>query len=275
MKIKLHYPDPGMTVHGQNACKYHNFEKYDWKTDRDKPAVFWLYFDDDYKLLAQHKGPKYVMWLGTDVKFFAEKYCAKYLSVLWDESIKHVAMNRLLSDELFHVGIYAPVRPLFWGDINKYPKEMNFTKDCYMSTNPGRGLEYGEAKMHTLAMKYPDWNFHIFGTEPVSPSRVKYYGWIPEDEMDDITKNFGICLRLNMHDGFSQTVAKALMRGQEVITVIPHNDMTHYCRLTEDIYRVFDEWEACKIAGFFKNPIGEQFVNFDFINEYQPDNILS
>lgn len=277
MKIKLHYPNPGMTLHGENLCKYHNFEKYDYKTDRDKPAVFWLYFDDDYKALANHKGPKYVFWLGTDVLHLANNYAKQYISVVRDPSIKHICMNSLLRDELAHMGIYAEVKHLFWGDISKYPKEDHFTKDCYMSANQGRGIEYGEAILNTLAWRYPSWNFHVFGIEPTIPvycDNVKYYGQIPEEEMDQITKNFGLCFRWNKHDGFSQTIAKALMRGQDVITTIPYEGLTHFCRNMSDVYQVFEKRKS--IFDFFKKkPDPKQFVNFDFINEYQPDHILS
>jgi len=53
---KLYFPDPGMTLHGENAIKYHQFEKYNPDKDRNKPAMFWLYFDEDYKALANHTG---------------------------------------------------------------------------------------------------------------------------------------------------------------------------------------------------------------------------
>jgi hypothetical protein len=122
--------------------------------------------------------------------------------------------------------------------------------------------------MNALAWRFPDWNFHIFGIEPtiqVYCDNLKYYGWIPEEEMDEIDKNFMICFRFNQHDGFSQTVMKALMRGQAAITSIKYNNTNHY--------NSFDQLsDLFKYAGIeigneleFESIEKSYFSNFDFI----------
>lgn len=227
-KIKLHYPE-GMKLHGDNACRYHNFEKYDWKTDRDKPAMFWLYTEDDYKYLAQHAGKKFVCWHNADVIALANKFAGKHINTVRDQSIKHICLNHITQAELAAMGIHAELRYIFWGDTEKYQPVSHFTKDVYMCANPGRGIEYGEAIFNALAWQFPEWTFHIFGIDPlvqVYCDNVKYYGWIPEEEMDEITKNFVMCIRYNRHDGFPQIVCKALLRGQGVITTIPYDGLT-------------------------------------------------
>ena len=269
-KIKLHYPDPGMTIHGENACKYHNFEKYDWKTDRNKPAMFWLYFEDDYKLLANHTGKKYVFWHNSDVRILLNnRTIAQYIPILRDESIIHVCHNALLQGELSSRGIYAVISPIFWGDIYKYKRQSKFTDDCYITVpardhrpETDRGMEYGETIMNTLAWQFPDWNFHIFGVDPIITvycHNLHYYGWITEDEMDKITDSFGTCLRFNFHDGFSQTVMKALVRGQRVITTIDYGPITLYCKNYQEISDVFINELDHKLIS------PETFNNFNFL----------
>jgi len=117
--------------------------------------------------------------------------------------------------------------------------------------------------MNTLAWKYPDWNFHIFGIDPTIPvycDNLKYYGWISEDEMDEIDKNFMVCFRFNLHDGFSQTVMKARMRGQAVITAISYKETNYY----KSFDQLCDYFKNTDFLNF--NPIEHShFTNFDFI----------
>lgn len=268
-KIKLHYPE-GMKLHGENACKFHNFEKYDWKTDRDKPAMFWLYTDDDYKYLAQHSGKKFVCWHNADVLSLANHFSSKYINTVRDQSITHVCLNHITQAELAAMGIYARLRYIFWGDEKRYKPEKNLTKDIFMCANPGRGIEYGEAMFNALAWQFPTWNFHIFGIDPlvqVYCDNVKYYGWISEDEMDEITRKFMICVRYNRHDGFPQVICKALLRGQAVITTIPYDDLTivadNYVKLVEaiNIFNINESRDMLIKESRVKNMIN----NWDFL----------
>lgn len=243
--MKLHYFD-GMKFHGDNACKYHGFERYDWKTDRELPALFWLYTEDDYKYLAAHQGKKYVFWNGSDVLRLANTYAQKVINIVRDPAIRHACQNTLLQSELAVMGIHAIVNPQFYGNEKKYKPEAPLTKDCYMTSNIGRGIEYGESIVNALAWQFPDWTFHIFGIDPVISTycdNVRYYGQVTEDEMDEITKNFGICFRYNQHDGFSQTVMKALMRGHTAITTIDYGMLTRYCKSYSQICEVFGMWD--------------------------------
>lgn len=278
MSIKLSFCG-GMKLHGENACKFHGFKKYNPKTDKNKPAMFWLYIQDDYNLLASHKGKKYIFWHNADVVALSRQFFQNIIT-LRNPEIIHICHNWLLRDELASMGIYAIIRPIFWGDVSKlkpfsggFLNENQRTKDCYMTANAGRGPEYGEYLMNSLAWKFPDWKFHVFGIEPTIPiycDNVKYYGWIPEDKMDKIDQNFMICLRLNQHDGFSQTVMKARMRGQAAITTIRYNETNHYRTFDElcDYFISMDSLnESDHFALNFDRVKTEHFTNFDFIKE--------
>jgi hypothetical protein len=258
-----------MKLHGDNACKYLGFEKYDFKTDKDKPVMFWLYDEDSYKLLAQHTGKKYVCWHNQDVVGLGSRF-AKYITVVRNPEIVHICLNHVLEAELLQLGIYAMHHYIFWGDVSKYKPENVLTKDCYMCSNPGRGVEYGEMIFNGLAWKYKDWTFHVFGINPTIPvycDNVKYYGWIPEDEMDDITKNFGLCLRYNFHDGFPQVICKALLRDHFVITKLHYDDLTLQFNDLRDLYKHFDSVNKnIELGCVHKNMVKGMINNFNFIN---------
>ena len=268
--IKLHYPE-GMAIFGDNACKDLDFEKYDPNTDRDQPAMFWLYTLEDYKTLANHTGKKYVVWHNADVLLFSGKF-SNQIDIVRDPSITHVCLNHCLEPELFQLGIYSIHRYIFWSDPGRYKPAGALTKDCYMCSHEGRGPEYGEFIFNGLAWKYPQWTFHIFGIEPTLPvycENVKYYGWIPEPDMDDITKNFGLCLRYNFHDGFPQVICKALLRGQFTLTRLDYDGLTLNFRDMKELFEKFDSVNIMIEKGSEglteRTNVKNMINNFDFI----------
>jgi hypothetical protein len=264
--INLHYFD-GMKLHGDNACNQLGFAKYNLGKNTE-PAMFWLYCENDYKLLSRHKGQKYVFWHNQDVMGLLRMF-KQYIPVARDPKIIHVCHNGVLRDELASIGIYALIRPTFWGDASKYkPTGDPLTKDCYITANAGRGAEYGEMIVNALAWALPDWQFHIFGIDPTISTycdNVKYYGWVPEFEMDEINKNFAVCFRFNQHDGFSQTVMKALLRGQYAITSISYGNITYSYKSFDRLCDIFKyEFLTDNIK---RHEIIESgyFNNFDYI----------
>ena len=150
-----------------------------------------------------------------------------------------------------------------------------FEKTVLQFVQPGgRHLDIGYGKdwrfAGYLAWKYPEWKFHIFGIEPTLPvycDNVEYYGLIPEPEMDKITKNFGLCLRYNFHDGFPQVICKALMRRQFTLTRLDYDVLTLNFRDMKELVEKFDEIDF-KIENGETNkkmiPKG-MINNFDFI----------
>jgi hypothetical protein len=267
-KLKLYFPNPGMELHGNNAIKYHPFELYNPQKDRNKPAMFWLYFENDYKTLANHTGKKYICWHGTDVLIFNAKF-RQYINLIRNPEITHIFLNRITQSEMFQLGIYGEVHYIFWADPLKFKPETGLTKDCYMTGKKDNGQIYGEMIFNSLAWRFPEWTFHIFGIEPTVPvycENVKYYGWIPEDEMDEITRKFGLCLRYNAHDGFPQVVCKSLLREQYVLTQLPYDGLTVEFRTPKQLIEAFNsidnEIDNCRT---FKNEVKRMINRFDFI----------
>jgi len=214
--MRIYYPD-GMSFFGERAIKHLGFKSYQPNLDNDKPTLFFLYFAQDYNAFIGHKGKRYVFWNGSDVLRMLD-------SPLWVKMIKenpatHACHNLQLQMELKTVGVDAVIRPIFFGDINDYPVSYTPPKDLphiYMTTHQGRHQEYGVnivSGLHEFA------HFHI------------YDGSTPEEVMDAQIKDMHSCLRLNHHDGLSQTLIKSILMGHYPITY----------RQMEGIWQVTDE----------------------------------
>jgi hypothetical protein len=266
-KLKL-FSSAGMDLHYNNAIKYHPFEPYNQKKDRNKPTMFWMYFKEDYDTLANHTGDKYICWHGTDVLRF-NAYFKQYINLIRNPEIIHIFLNHITQSEMFQLGVYGVQEYIFWGDASRYTPEADLTKDCFITAKPENGQQYGESIINSLAWKYPEWTFHIFGIEPTIPvycDNVKYYGWIEEDDMDEKTRKFGICLRYNTHDGFPQVMCKALLREQFVLTQLPYKKMTVEFRSTSELFKAFDLIDKELNEGkTFKSEVKRMINRFDFI----------
>lgn len=245
--MKLYYDKAAMGLHGDNAIKYMDFEPYSQGSD---PAMFWLYSPADYEKMLLHDGKKYVFFHGTDVLILRQN---KSLLTIFRECDPVCAChNQVQRDVLAEMGIYAVIRPVFWNDITKYKISEVETKDIYITSHLNREIEYGEFMVNAVAAAMPDWTFHIFGTNKSFPVKdnVKYYGTIPEEEMDELTKDMYGTLRWKKiqgthWDGFSQTSMKALLRGQMLISGIDYPYYhCNYVKDLGDILECFDEGEA-------------------------------
>jgi hypothetical protein len=230
-----------MIFHGKRAIEFLNFDRYDYENDRHKPTLFWLYSYEDYKFLHLHKAKSFIFWHGIDVLYLLNNK-TKFLPIIRKANPVCACHNELQKNLLAEMGIYAHVRPIFWNDVNKYgPVNKSFSKQAYITSHPGREEEYGEPMINAIACALPDWKFHIFGTKKNLDvcNNVLYHGRVNEDEMDEITKNHSATIRWKhingRHwDGVSQTVIKALLRGQMAITGIKYN-FAHYAQNISDI----------------------------------------
>ena len=249
--MKLHFPQ-SMRFHGQRAIQYLDFEPYDVKKDRSLPAMFWLYSPDDYKMLFNHQGKSYVYWHGIDV-LYLQKHIGNFLPLLRKAKPECACHNEVQQNILAEMGIFSHVRPVFWNDLRKYThSNQPLTKQVYMTSHPEREAEYGEPMINAVAYALPDWKFHIFGTEKALPvcENVFYHGFVPEEEMDEITKDHAATIRWKhirgIHwDGVSQTVIKALLRGQMAITGIKYN-FAHHAGGIGDIISYLKDFDTLK-----------------------------
>ena len=182
-----------------------------------------------------------MFWHGSDVgRLTHMKELWPYLSRIRTD-ITHICHSDLLQEELARIGVYALVRPTFWGDVTKYKPCYKYSDkpQVYISSHIGREIEYGEGYMFALATVFPDLKFHVYGSynaemdaeESASlietPKNLVYHGQIPEEVMDKETAKMQICLRPNVRDGFSQTVIKAILREQYLITMVEYDGIPY------------------------------------------------
>ena len=264
--MKLYYPE-GMRLHGENACRYLDFEKYN--NELDEPCLFWLYFAEDYEYLLAHKGKRYVFWHGSDVmRLQYHKELWQYLREL-QHGITHVCHNSLLREELAQIGIHALVRPTFWGDISKYPETYEYSDkpEIYISSTAEREFEYGEGYVIALSKVFADCRFHVYGTDGEETENLIYHGRIPEAVMDEETKDMQIFLRMNRHDGMSQALMKALFRGQYIVSRIKY-DHIPFADNFEEIVRIITNYITDDVCAADEPDHGywrKQINNFDWI----------
>jgi len=266
--MKLYFPS-GMTHHGENAIKHLDFEQYTGE-DHKEPAMFWCYFLEDYEYMLEHKGKKFIFWHGSDVLRLRENpELRKYLRPMHEQDITHVCHSQLLQDELAELGLYALVRPTFWGDVKKYKPTYEYSDkpEIYLTSSPGREIEYGEGYVIALSKAFPECRFHVYGNDGHSTDNLFFHGRVPEDQMDKEIVDMQICLRMNKHDGFSQTSMKALLLGQYLITRIDY-DYIHYAEKYQEIVHLIDCYiDNDTMTDDYYDPENttKQFNNFDYI----------
>lgn len=212
-KMKVYYCE-AMKTFGEKI----KMERYNPQADIDKPVFFQgLYFDEDYEIFQNHKGKKTVFWNGSDVLRLLDSQ--ERIHIIKQFPVTHFCHNKQLQDELASVGINAEIRPIFFGEIEDYPVsyKQSDKPQVYMTCNQYRENEYGIPQVLEVAKELPEIKFHIYGINGQNTDNVIYHGWIEEDKMDKEIKDFQGVMRLNRHDGFSQTVMKAILMGQHPI----------------------------------------------------------
>ena len=217
-------------------------------TDRNKPACFFGMYDlRDYISLWRHKGKKYVLWAGSDIRNLVNGFTfndgkLKWLSLLvkkFPSSIQqmiafkfvrmlreaeHWVENELEAKELGKFDIECKVCPSYLGNI-KLPVTYQWRKvmNVYVSSGKDRQEEYGFGVVERIAKELPFVKFWLYGAPwKTEQPNVRVRGRVPKKKMNYETSLMQVGLRLNEFDGFSEITAKAILRGQYAITKVPH-----------------------------------------------------
>lgn len=208
-------------------------------TDRTKPCVFCGMYDlRDYIALWRHKGKSYVFWCGSDVRNLSNGFTlndgklrliSKWLGTWWVERIlkkaEHWVENSWEQNELLKFGIESKICPSFFGDIKEYKPYYFFSSnpDVYICCGKGRQAEYGFDTIERIAPRLPKLRFHLYGDNWITKhSNVFVHGQVIMGQMDEETKNMQCALRLNETDGFSEIIAKAVLREHYVVTKLKY-----------------------------------------------------
>jgi tetratricopeptide (TPR) repeat protein len=206
----------GMSFFGQRLERFYGFSRYNPQTDLAKPVLFQgLYFQEDYDLFQRHQGRTTVFWNGSDVLRMLNN--VEWQRIVAEKiDVSHFCHNQQLQSELALVGIKATIHPVFFSDVNRYEPSFKPSKtpQVYMTSHPGRNPEYGIDTVLEIAPELPDVTFHVYGVDGDSTDNVKFHGLVDEGVVDREIVDFQGCLRLNKHDGFSQSVMKSILLAQ-------------------------------------------------------------
>jgi hypothetical protein len=217
-------------------------KKYNPKIDQDCSVVFFgLYGLPDFYELWRHKGPKYILWCGTDIIHFDHGYwlddkgeirlLTGPLAEWINANCESWTENEVEAEELRGWGIKCKVCPSFLGDVNAF--ELSFQRSdkpkVYASVSGDNFKQYGWDLIPDLAQKNLDIEFHLYGNnKPYEPvinlKNVFVHGRVPKKQMNDEIKQMQGGIRPLKFDGFSEILGKSILWGQWPISMIkyPH-----------------------------------------------------
>ncbi len=222
-------------------------------TNRQDPTVFFGLYDlRDYIALWRHKGYKWILWAGGDIRNLRANFVFNDGKLLWlsqlfanqgynfrDWIIKHLISKceNWCEDEaeawqLKDMGIKVDgIGPSFMGDMTKYPVSFKPGNKVYISASGNRQAEYGWGIVESIASSCPEIEFHLYGTEPTYhqlSDNMIYHGRVSKHRMNREIKQMQCGLRLNKHDGFSEITAKSVLWGQYPITYLYYPEIDQY-----------------------------------------------
>lgn len=246
----------GMKFFGERLEKYYNYKKYNEQDDISKLVFFeGLYFDEDYKIFKRHIGNKIVFWNGSDVSRLLNDINRINILKEFPDTL-HLCHNNQLKEELLSIGINAEISPIFFGNIDKY--KVNFKLgdklSVYLVAHEGREEEYGINIVKNIAFKEPNIIFHIYGIKGINTNNIFYHGIVNEEIMDNEIKDFHCCLRLNKHDGLSQTVIKSILFGHYPIIRTKQGSIWQ-AETEEEIIHYLNLLKEIKVPNFLRDKL--------------------
>lgn len=213
-------------------------EKYNPATDLNEPTVFMgVYGLPDLYSVWKHKGKKYILWCGSDIRHFTQGYwldskgytranpdrLAGWIQTQCESYVE----NTVERDALLRYGITAKVIPSFLGNVNKYKLSYKYsTKPKVYTSVSGDDFDlYGWHEIGNLAKNNPHVTFYLYGNQKEWYSNLKNIivrGRVSQETFDEETSKMQGALRLTRFDGFSELLAKSILWGQYPIS--PHID---------------------------------------------------
>lgn len=218
-------------------------KEYNPKKDNEKPCVFFgVYGLPDFYALWRHKGKRYILWAGTDITHFKNKYwldgkgkmridnrgMAEWINKYCDNWCENVVEYETLAK----LGIKSKICPSFLGDVNKFKVTYKHSDrpKIYASVSGNEFEKYGWYTIERIADKC-EADFYLYGnTKPWKTRHKNVFvrGRVPKEVMNSEIKNMQAGLRAIDFDGFSEIVAKAILMGQYPISAIPYKHIDSY-----------------------------------------------
>ena len=209
-----------------------------------------------------------IHWVGTDVikaqkAFNQGTYNHEYIN-----KAIHLCEVEWIRDELAEIGIKAEIQNfvVFDKEISEpgIPKKFSVLSYLY----PGREKFYGIETLIEAAMRFPEIEFNLVGTEgyeKTTPSNMKFLGWV--NDLSSRIASAGICVRFPEHDGLSSFVLESLALGKHVAYKYnyPH---CIFCDSSEKIYRAIEvKYNEFKNGDLKVNSEASRFIETTFNKE--------
>ena len=204
-----------------------------------KPAIFFgLYHKIDYIKFLAHRGKKKVFWTGGDIKNLKHNKNKKWQERIANADAEHYCENEVEQRVLMSMKIFPDVYPMIFTETdNTVTFQKNTNPHIYMTAHAGREKEYGVDILRLAAVEFPNYRFHIYGLQGEVMDNLDY-GILSENDFNEVTKDYQCAVRLNRFDGFSETVAKAVLRGQYAITTIEYPEIAYANSLESFMYEL-------------------------------------
>lgn len=196
--------------HDRLRARYEDYGDFKWFS-KDPTIFFGMYHIGDYLRLICHRGPATVFFCGSDILSLPQ-----WMKVPLKNSYKYVE-NDVEAKALFKYlgGILNAVvmHPMLFDDPEKYQVTYEHSNDpkVWMTYHRRRGQEYGVDRFFKVCEKAG-----VTGTAFCGAKRKDFINF---------TNNYQATIRFNKHDGFSENLALAMLRGQYAFSVIPYPDI--------------------------------------------------
>ena len=189
-------------------ARYEDYEDFKWFS-KDPTLFFGAYHVGDFLRILTHRGNATIFWCGSDI-ITLTKFKASLVA-----GCKHYCENTVEQNKLSLFGIHSEIHPMLFDEPGKYQVtyKHSSTPTVWMSYHLGREEEYGLYRLLNITQRVPGVIFRFFD------------GKTKTDDFDEVTSKFQATIRLNEHDGFSENLAKAMLRGQYAFSVIPYPDI--------------------------------------------------
>lgn len=227
--------------------KLHNkfdVPEWNWWKDRNKPTAFMgLYHYRDYLRFIWHRGPKKVVWAGSDILNLRDSLWLKLIRLT---KAKHYCENEVERQALCSLQIYADIQPCLVEDLSGWEVSYKHSSQphVWLCAHPQRETEYGIGLIEQIVEEVPEVTFHIYGVPPPElwfdnsikemrnlshvHERIIYHGKVSEKQLNKEIKSYQGALRLNKFDGFSDVVNKGFALGQYIYSEIRY---PYSCRI--------------------------------------------
>lgn len=214
---------------------------YDPQKHIDEPCVFFgLYGLPDFYALWRHRGKKWILWTGSDIRHFMNGYwldlkgdirldrhsLASWISLYCESWVENdIEWGTLFIKER----IVSHVCPSFLGNVSDYAVSYgpSVKPKLYTSVSGNDFKLYGWDKIRDLSIRNPGIEFHLYGnTVPwLKMDNIIDHGRVSKERMNEEIRDMQGALRLTEFDGFSEIIAKSILMGQWPVSEIAYPHM--------------------------------------------------